>query len=979
MRKIKLLLFSLLALVTTHAQTLSYRVSGAGTINNGANVVVEINGYITTSQQKVEALFDSNIFDGNWTGTANYDYYVNNTLVASSTNPSLSVNLSAYIPITSVKIVSKATHWTENWSNASITLTVTPTVALTSGPTVSNVSYIKNTTASPLTATLTGGNTSLKWYTSILGEGYSTTPPTPSTSTVGTTTYYVAQANSSGVESARSAITVTINPIPAPIILYWSSNLYTFGTEIANLIPLNFGGAVPGSGSYIYSVSPALPGGLSINATTGVISGTPTQVTAATNYTITATNEGGSSSAVITIRVKAQAPNISYASPKLYTVGTAITNLTPTNTGGAVPGTDTYIYGVSPALPSGLSINATTGVINGTPTQVTAATDYTITATNESGSSSAIVNIRVKDKAPIISYATPHLYTVGTVISTLTPTNTGGQVPGTSTYIYTISPSLPAGLTISAATGDINGTPTQLTAATNYTITATNESGSNTAIVNIRVTSLAPSISYSTPNQYTLGTEIVPLSPINLGGEVPAGVFNVSVLAGGTYGMANGTGAQAQFSYPYGIDTDAAGNVYVADQYSHSIRKISPEGVVTTLAGNGLPFVSDGTGAAAGFNTPVGVAVDANGNVFVAEQYSNTIRKITAEGVTTTFAGSGLQGLTDDTGTAAQFNQPTGVAVDAAGNVYVADFMNNAIRKISSAGVVTTLAGGTQGAANGTGTEASFNAPIDLAVDADGNVFVADQVNNLIRKITPAGVVTTFAGNTAENAYNDGIGIAASFNYPTSISFDASGNMYVADQYNYRIRKITPDAVVTTIAGDGTDGLANGSGLTAKFSSPVGVAVDGNGNLYVSDLFNNNIRKIVLLGYSISPKLPEGLIFDIATGAITGTPTEEIPATNFTITATNEYGTHSTVISISVNLQNGISIENADEKAIKVYATADRKIVFAGVENANVSVFNQIGQQLFNAKINSGIIQQSFMPGIYIVRVNKSIRKLILR
>jgi sugar lactone lactonase YvrE len=984
MRKIKLFLFSLLVLGTTHAQTLSYKHSAAG--RGYYNVAAEINGYLTTSQQTVIADFHSNIVDynNNWTGTANYDYFVNNTLVGSSTNPNLTVDLSAYIPVTSVRIVTKAS----NWSTVIVTLTVTPTVALTAGPTVSNVSYIKYTTAPPLTATLTGGNVALKWYTSSLGEGYSSTPPTPSTATVGTTTYYVSQANSSGVESARSMITVTINPVPAPSISYATPHLYTVGTAITNLTPTNTGGVVPGSGSYIYSVSPALPAGLSINPTTGVISGTPTQVSAATNYTITATNEGGSGSAVVNIRVKAQAPNISYASPQLYTVGTAITALSPNNTGGEVPGTSTYIYSVSPALPSGLSINATTGVISGTPTQVSATANYTITASNESGSSTAVVNIRVKAQAPNISYTTPHVYMVGTPIASLMPSNTGGEIPGTSTYIYSSATALPAGLNLNAATGEITGTPTEVSAATNYTITANNESGSSTAVVNIRVTSLAPSISFSAAQQYTVGVAIAPLSPINLGGAVPASGSAVATFAGGSSGYQDGAGSAASFNYAYGLGTDADDNVYVADQYNHAIRKITPDGNVTTIAGAKVvineieyPLATsvDGTGTEASFNTPMGVAVDNDGNIFVAEQFSSKIRKITPAGVTTTFAGSGIQGMDDGIGTAASFSQPIAVALSNDGNtLFVADYINNVIRKvITSTAEVSIFAGtGASGSDDGAGTTASFNGATGLVVDAAGNVFVADQSNNKIRKITAAGVVSTFAGSGNEGAA-DGQGTAASFNSPTGIAIDGAGNLYVADQYNYSIRKITPTGLVSTIAGNGTDGAVNGLGSEASFSSPTGVAVDSKGNLYVADGFNHSIRKISLLGYSIKPALPAGLIFDTATGEISGTPTESRAAMDYTITATNQYGSSTTIVNLATD---GIvsSTRDATANSIRVYTIAGQKIGIAGIENAHVTVYNQIGQQVFNAKVN-GIVDQSFAKGIYIVKVGNAVSKVLIK
>jgi streptogramin lyase len=212
--------------------------------------------------------------------------------------------------------------------------------------------------------------------------------------------------------------------------------------------------------------------------------------------------------------------------------------------------------------------------------------------------------------------------------------------------------------------------------------------------------------------------------------------------------------------------------------------------------------------------------------------------------VVTTLAGSGSAGSTNGTGTAASFNQPYGVAVDASGNVYVAEYAGSLIRKITSGGVVTTLAGsGSAGADNGTGTAASFYYPVGVAVDASGNVYVADAGNNLIRKITSGGVVTTLAGTGSAGADN-GTGTAASFSNPIGVWVDASGNVYVADEYNNLIRKITSGGVVTTLAGSGSAGAGNGTGTAASFYSPTGVAVDTSGNVYVADANNNLIRKI---------------------------------------------------------------------------------------------------------------------------------------
>ena len=326
----------------------------------------------------------------------------------------------------------------------------------------------------------------------------------------------------------------------------------------------------------------------------------------------------------------------------------------------------------------------------------------------------------------------------------------------------------------------------------------------------------------------------------------------VSTLAGSDRGDSDGTGTSAQFSYPKGIAIDPSGNVYVADTDSHKIRKITPAGVVSTFAGSSYGF-ADGTGTAAQFQTPYGITADASGNVYVADTGNQKIRKITPAGVVSTFAGSSF-GFADGTGTAAQFKNPYGVAVDASGNVYVADNSNHIIRKITPAGVVSTFAGSSYGFADGTATAAKFYNPRGVAVDASGNVYVADYGNRKIRKITPAGVVSTLAGSTAGDV--DGTGTSVQFSSPGGITVDTSGNVYVADSGNHKIRKITPAGVVSTLAGSSTvvqddmgmtyneGGYIDGNGATAKFNSPYGVAVDTSGNLYVGDANNHKIRKI---------------------------------------------------------------------------------------------------------------------------------------
>jgi sugar lactone lactonase YvrE len=327
---------------------------------------------------------------------------------------------------------------------------------------------------------------------------------------------------------------------------------------------------------------------------------------------------------------------------------------------------------------------------------------------------------------------------------------------------------------------------------------------------------------------------------------------SVSTLAGtpGSKGSANGRGAAARFNDPFGVACDAAGNLYVADFANFTIRKITPAGEVTTFAGKaGSRGSVDGSGDAARFDHPSGIACDAAGNLYVTDSF--TIRKITPAGTVTTLAGNAdvdSYGSVDGSGAAARFRYPLGVACDAAGNLYVTD-SNTTIRKITPAGEVTTLAGktGIGGSADGLGAAARFSDPYGIACDAAGNLYVAEYGNFTIRKITPAGEVTTLAGKAGSMGSADGSGAAARFQIPEGIACDGAGNLYVTDTGNFTIRKITPAGDVTTLAGKaGTEGSADGRGAAARFDGPDGIARDAAGNLYVADSGNDTIRKITL-------------------------------------------------------------------------------------------------------------------------------------
>lgn len=429
----------------------------------------------------------------------------------------------------------------------------------------------------------------------------------------------------------------------------------------------------------------------------------------------------------------------------------------------------------------------------------------------------------------------------------------------------------------------------------------------HTLIIIVLLSSIAeaqlPNITYSSSTATLAVGSPYNATITNTGGAIPATAYGkVTTLAGNTSGFSghvDATGTSARFWDMEAVTGDANGNIYVAEYSNNDIRKITPAGVVTTIAGSltGAGGNQDGNGTNALFNGPDGIIINAAGTIlYIGDYGNNSIRKmdLTTGNVTTwvtLVAGA------------------SGLSFDSAGNLVCAEQDANQIQSVSPAGVVTTIAGNNVPQyVNGTGSAARFYMPNDVQVDvSNGDVYVADYLNNAIRKVTSAGVTTTFAGTTDYQyttpqsvSYADGVGTAARFNNPTGVAM--LGNVvYVGDLLNQCVRSILPNQTVATVAGSPSQyGWADGTGAAAKFGHPVDLWIDNTGIGYVIDGAMNNIRKVVLTGYTITPTaLPAGLTFDSTSGTISGTPTTGFLPTTYTISGFNTAGVSTTTITLS--------------------------------------------------------------------------------
>jgi len=628
-----------------------------------------------------------------------------------------------------------------------------------------------------------------------------------------------------------------------------------------------------------YAINQPLPNGLIFNSATGAISGTPAIFSPSTTYTVTGYNTSGQGLATVAIAVTGtlsfppiatQTYGAADFSPAVTTTG-IITYSTPDSTVAFIVAGKVHIAGIG---------------------------KVTIRAANSSDTISQVLTVV---PAPLSIIADNKSKNYGAANPQLTVTYSGFVNGDTPSKIQ------PPSITASASQSSSPGIyPIIASGAVSGHYTFSYTPGTLT-ILGGNTTQTAPIIKYPKPPQFISGQAITPITPANTGGTVPATVYGqVSTVAGtvGVMGSTNGKGTAASFSQLQGITIDAKNNLYVSE-YGNDIRKITSDGIVSTFAGSGVAGSANGRGTAASFNDPLGLAIDSTGNIYVADQQNKLIREITAGGLVSTFAGGGT--AASGSRLKVGFSSPNAIARDNQGNFYISDEFYWVIDKITPDGQVSKFAGnGSSGSSNGLGTAASFNQVQGVTVDGQGNVYIADGGNFVVRKITPAGLVSTLAGNETMGV-QDGIGSAASFSFFQGITADAAGNVFVGD--NNEIRKITPDGAVKSIAGQPTTsnstmpnyGYADGIGTSAKFFSPSSLVFDNVGNLYITDAGNQLIRKMVTTGYAIDKPLPAGLSFDQTTGTISGTPVAPLAPTAFYVTAYNTSGASTAPVTISVS------------------------------------------------------------------------------
>jgi hypothetical protein len=714
----------------------------------------------------------------------------------------------------------------------------------------------------------------------------------------------------------------TLPDAPTALVYSTSTATYTKGTAIAANLPTSTGGAVES-----YAVLPALPAGLVLNTTTGIISGTPTAVAAAATYVVTATNGGGSTTASLSITVIDVAPStLAYsANPAVYLTLAAITPNTPTSSGGAV-----VSYAVAPALPAGLALSTTTGIVSGTPTAVTPLATYVVTATNSGGSTTANLVLTVNVALPSIAYGSPtYAFTKNAAITTLTPSNTGGEAAS-----WAISATLPAGLAFSTATGVISGTPTAITAAASYTVTATNATGSASATLSIAVNDVAPSsLVYSTnPAVYTKGSAITANSPTAAGGTVISYAVAPALPAGlalnTTTGVITGTPtALAAVAVHVVTATNSGGST--SANLTLTVRDVPPSSLVyttsTAIYTKGVAIASNTPTAAGGpvvsyavapalpaglvLNTTTGVISGASTVIAPTGTYVVTATNsggstpatlsITVNDVPPSALVYSLNPAIYTNGVAITPNPPR----NSGGAV-----VSYAVAPALPAGLVLST---TTGIITGTPTAITPLAGYVVTAGNSGGSTTAN-VTITVKIAAPSGLaytvnpaIYTLGTAITANSPSSGGGAVASYAVlpalPTGLVLNTTTGVVSGTP-----TAITPLATyVVTATNDGGSATAN-LAVTVNDVAPTELTYGTNPAIYTKDAviapnLPTHVGSGTVVSYAVVPALPAGLVLNTTTGIISGTPTVVAALATYVVTATNSGGSTTANLVITVN------------------------------------------------------------------------------
>jgi len=588
---------------------------------------------------------------------------------------------------------------------------------------------------------------------------------------------------------------------------------------------------------------------------------------------------GTNVSQTVTLNGDAHAiPSINWPTPTSITYGTAL-SATQLDATASVAGT----YSYNPPLGTVLTAGSQTLTATFTPTD---AQDYT--------TAMATVTLQVTQATPTITWAAPLPITQGTALSA-TQLDAIASVQGTLVY----TPALGTVPALGSQTLSVKFTPTDtvdyaaVTASVTLTVIAPGSTPAQPAfsvvggtyptaqLVAITDASPGATIYYTTNGSTPTTSSLMYAGPIpvtaseTINAVAGGGAYNLSSVATAAYTLTgitqiistvagdgaagysgdNGPATSAELNGPYAVLADGSGNFYIADYFNSAVRKVTSTGKITTIAGNGTAGYSgdDGPATSAELSAPAALALDSSGNLYIGDRGNNTVRKVTPAGIISTVAGNGTGGSSGDNGqaTSAQLNAPYGLAFDAIGNLYISEYSGQRVRKVTPAGTITTIAGnGGAGYSgdNGPATSATLNGPDDIAIDLSGNLYINDDLNSRIRMVSPSGTITTIVGNGGSPGNGDGgPAISATLNQPHGVTVDANGFLYIADTFSNRIRRVDQFGTITTVAGNGqSNGGDGGPAFDAGLNLPTKVSVDAVGNYYIADLFNYRIRKVTV-------------------------------------------------------------------------------------------------------------------------------------